>query len=161
MKAKIIFSIVVVVGVIALALYINMGGMQQTPSDKNPSQNQNQAKVSPTGDVLAQLGTPPSGTSTAEEQNAFGAKLRSLATAADKVSIGSGCALSPAIISLKKGTALTFDNKDNVNHDLSITETVQVRAGTESTIKATFKGPGVYGITCDGPSIVGFIDLTD
>ena len=157
MKPKLIFALIVVAGAISLALFMNRSKLQVQPAGQ---QNQNQLQQGASKNSLEQLGPPPTDGSNTATRDAFAIKLRSLAKATDKITVGKGCAFSPAIISLKSGSALTFSNKDNIDHRLDITEETIVRAGTDSTIKATFKGPGIYGITCDGPSVVGFIDLS-
>ena len=109
--------------------------------------------------TLEQLGTPPADNASTKDRESFGAKVRSSAASVDTVSVGPGCALSPAVISIKSGSALTFKNQDNTQHVLIVTEEIRINPNTDSTIKAVFNGPGTYGIVCDGPYPVGYIDL--
>lgn len=159
MKNKIFIVIAVIV---ALSGFVFWGSRTKTKMNPRPSPMPTASQPgSSANEQLKQLGPLPSANTSDADKGAFAEKLRSLAQSVNFVNIGKNCVLSPAIVSLRSGSNLTFRNKDTLDHSLGTTEEIKVMAGKEITIEAVFNGPGTYGITCDGPNIVGFIDLTE
>lgn len=156
---KIIF-VVVTVAVVGFFVYLSFKywtGLNVRPT---PTASQSNLPYEPpVVEPLEQLGSPPLDNASDADRNVFAEKLRSLAQSVSVVAMGQDCVLSPAIISVKSGSNLTFKNTDTVDHNLSIAEQIKVPTGKEVTIKAVFRGAGIYGINCDGLNIVGFIDL--
>ncbi|MEK9157849.1 MAG: hypothetical protein AAB638_01535 [Patescibacteria group bacterium] len=154
-------TILIVASAIVVAGVLSYLTVDKTGSNPSPTPSLS-SSGSPSGfNSLQQLGPTPSANASQTEKSNFATKLRTLAVSTNSVDIGKNCSMSPSMISVKSGYNLTFKNIDTADHGLNISEQIKLPAGKETTIKAVFKGPGVYGINCDGANIVGFIDLRE
>jgi len=155
---KIVVSTIIFVIAIGALFYFNFTDWIGFNTGPTPSVELN---MSSAVEQLKLLGLQSSDNLSGADRNTFAEKLKSLAQSVNVVTIGQNCVLSPAIISLKSGSDLTFINQDTIEHGLGIAEEIKIMAGKETTIKVVFGGSGVYSIACDGSNIVGFIDLID
>lgn len=87
-------------------------------------------------------------------------------SATNEVSI-EDMAFSPAFITVKKGTTVTWTNKDNTQHNVAPdTETNEFKAGDllskGDSYKVTFNTPGTYSYHCTShPSMKGSVTVTE
>ena len=148
-----------IIGVIVLIIII-AGAVWLQKNSKQPA-NQPQANNTQSKSALEELGPAPAESSPAADKDAFAVKLRLLAQSVNTIEIGKECQFSPQLITVKSGSKITFKNQDDAEHGISILEEIRIQPHTEKTIAATFNGAGVYGVTCDGPNIAGFINVEE
>lgn len=90
-----------------------------------------------------------------EQQTAqFVETLRQQAVVASTVTIADSCTLTPRVVQLDSGSALTLQNEGAAEHEVSMAlegnnQAVIIPAGESREIEIGLAG-GIFGITCDG-----------
>lgn len=148
--SAVVIVVVVVVAVVLLAA--NKANAPASPTKTNSSNSQNQTKANTDNNASTNSTSSPS---TANNSS----------TATDKVTI-SGYAFSPANLTVKKGTTVTWTNNDAVAH--TVTET-DGQTGPKSgdlnqgqTYSFTFDTVGTFKYDCSiHPYMTGTVTVTD
>ena len=107
----------------------------------------------------ASLPMPPGANASKDEFNQFGQKINAMAQNTNVLEIGAGCVVSPLVARMNVGAQLTFKNNDSIVHKISVGEVSDIPAHGQKTTTAQLKGPGIYGVNCDGTHLVGFLEL--
>lgn len=93
----------------------------------------------------------PGPKATQAEKSAFFQLVSKSAVETNKIDV-SACSAKPFVVSIAENSAMTFVNKDSVDHVVSFNAALSYTVPAKSSFatKAAFgKGPGTYGYACD------------
>ena len=158
-KTSVIVLIIVVV-VVGIFVAVRLAKIGNVNSVVSPAVQPGQPSATAPFTLASGLPQPPAPNAPSDEVGRFGQKIALLAKDTNVIEVGMGCVLTPAVAKLKVGSLLTLKNKDASVHRVSLLEMTELPAHGEKIITAQFKGAGIYGVNCDGPKTVGFIQLT-
>lgn len=152
-------AVVILVIAVLAALYFYYGKSMDTGVNTNTpaaTQNNGGAFEFPvlTSDETASLNFPKSG-ATPEAVLAHAGSVHKAAKTAEVVVIGESCRTSPAVLSLKKGQKISFQNRDTREHIISFdaTHTLSVPAGKSASLDMGFgEEEHIYGYGCESSS---------
>lgn len=105
---------------------------------------------------------PAPGMNASDQEKAdYGRILHERAEKTSLMKITAGCALNPAVASVKESSIFYFENEDSQAHKIRIEKIdISLAPGEKKNITIKFEnGLGYYGIQCDNNFAVGFFEV--
>lgn len=147
MKSKILIIVLVLIALV-LGIMIYQGTTISTP--QGPIR-EGLDQVRPLASLQPILPALPKENASDEQKKSFATEVTNRAEEKDSMEIGKLCTLSPQIVKVVESSTFTFKNVDVADHNISITENINIPAKSEKSIVVKFeRGPGIYIIACDG-----------